>query len=168
MKLNDEKINIPGIVFCRNKTINAEYVSVRSNEIRSSSCVKLLSSKVYFDQKLLFDYHADELICRKTGRKLSVLARLTKTLAVASEMLLFHTSCYSSSTAHFRGHLYNSFCSRDKMKEIEKIQRQTFNDFKKLMLSTMTCLRKPTGHPKTETHTIICRKNILTGNGQRI
>ncbi len=49
----------------------------------SSSDVRLLG--VYLDQKLSFDYHVDELC-----RKLSVLARLTKTLDVARKLLLFH------------------------------------------------------------------------------
>ena len=47
----------------------------------ADSCVKLLG--VYFDQKLSFSAHIDEL-CRKAGRKLSVLARLSKTLDVPS------------------------------------------------------------------------------------
>ena len=55
-------------------------VQVGNNEIMSSSYVKLLG--VYFDQKLIFDYHVEEL-CRKAGRKLSV--RLTNTLDVGSK-----------------------------------------------------------------------------------
>ncbi len=51
MKVNDDII----LYFCKNKTINDEYmyVSVGSNEIMSSSYVKLLG--VYFDQKLSYD-----------------------------------------------------------------------------------------------------------------
>ncbi len=86
----------------------------------SSSYVKLLG--VYFDQKLSYDYHVDEL-CHKSGRKLSVLARLTKTLDVASKMLLFHTIIlsqfeYCSLVWHF--------WSRDKVKEIEKFRKQIY------------------------------------------
>ena len=88
MKLNYNKFQY--IEFCKNKTINGEYLSVGSNEIMSSSYVKLHG--VYFDQKLSYEYHVNEL-CRKAATKLSVpvLAGLTKTLDVASKMLLFHT-----------------------------------------------------------------------------
>ncbi len=68
MKVNDDKFQY--VAFCKNKPIRlSSRVHVGSNEIMSISCVKLL--KAYFDQKLFFDYHADEL-CGKAGRKLSV------------------------------------------------------------------------------------------------
>ncbi len=74
------------------------------------------------------------------ARKLSVLARLTKTLDVASKMLLFHT--YILSQFEYCSLVWH-FCSRDKMKKIEKIQKQAlryiFND---LMLAIVNCLRK--------------------------
>ncbi len=100
MKVTDDKFQY--IVFCRNKTISGESVRVGSNEIMSrscQSCVKLLAA--YFDLKLIFDYHVDDL-CQKDGRKLSVLARLTNTLHVANKMLLFHTYIYSIKIMHWR------------------------------------------------------------------
>ncbi len=86
MKVNGDKFQY--IVCCRNKTFREECMQVGNNEIKSSPYVKLLG--VYFDQKLIFDYHVDEL-CRKALRKLSVLPRLTKALDVRSKTLLFHT-----------------------------------------------------------------------------
>ena len=64
-------LNFIILYFCKNKTFSDKHVS---DEVMSSSCVKLHG--VYC---LIFDYHGDEL-CRKVGRKLSVLARLTKML----------------------------------------------------------------------------------------
>ena len=58
-----------------------------SSEVKAESCVKLLG--VYIDQMLSFGAHIGEL-CQKAGRKLSVLARLSKTLDLSSKMLLFH------------------------------------------------------------------------------
>ena len=60
MKVNDDKFQY--FVFCRNKTFSDACVQVGDNEIKSSSYVKLLG--VYFDQKLILDYHVEEL-CRK-------------------------------------------------------------------------------------------------------
>ncbi len=119
MKVNEDKFQY--ILFCKNKTINDEYVSIGSNEIMSRSHVKLLG--VYFDQKLSYDYHVNEL-CRKAGRKLSILGRLTKTLDVASKMLHFHT--YILSQFEYCSLVWH-FCSRDKMKKIEKIQKQALH-----------------------------------------
>ncbi len=68
MKVNHDKFQY--IVFCRNKTISDEYISVRSNEIMSSSCVKVLG--VYFDQKLIFDYQVDEFLSKGWAKAISV------------------------------------------------------------------------------------------------
>ncbi len=59
MKVNDDNFQYTCIVFCKNKTINNEYVSVGSNEIMSSSYVKFLGD-LYFDQKLSYYYNVDE------------------------------------------------------------------------------------------------------------
>ncbi len=94
-------------------------MQVGNTEIKSSFYVKLYVLGVYFDQKIIFDYHVDEL-CRKGRRKVSVLARLTKTLDVQSKILLFPTSSQFEYCP-----LVWQFCSRDTMKKIEKkIQKQ--------------------------------------------
>ena len=133
MKVNDDKFQYCSL---QKQTVNDEYVSVGRNGIMSSSYVKLLG--VYLDQKLSFDYHVDEL-CRKSGRKLSsVIARLTKTLNVASKMLLFHT--YILSQFEYCSLVWHLF-TRDKTKKIGKIQKRAMI----LMLAIaciVGCLRK--------------------------
>ena len=83
-------INYYSISYCvETKTFSEACVQVGNTEIKSSFYVKLYVLGVYFDQKIIFDYHVDKL-CRKARRKVSVLARLTKTLDVQSKILLFH------------------------------------------------------------------------------
>ncbi len=75
-------------------------VQVGNNKIKLTSYVKLLG--VCFHQKLIFDYHVDEL-CRKAGRKFSVVACLTKTFHISSKVPLFHTYILS----HFEYFVHN-------------------------------------------------------------
>ena len=78
---------------------------VGSNEVKAENCVKLLLLLgVYFDQKLSFYAHIDKL-CGKSGRKLSVLARLSQTLDAPSKMLIFILLLYyhTSNTVNLCG-----------------------------------------------------------------
>jgi hypothetical protein len=125
MKVNHDKFQV--IIFSKNGMFSEESVKVDEAYVTTQHVVKLLG--VTFDNMLTFDMHVDE-ICRKAGRKLSVLGRLSTTLDVESKLILFHSFVLS----HFE---YCSviwhFCSREKMKKVEKIQKQAlryvFNDY---------------------------------------
>ncbi len=97
----------------------------------------------------------------KGWEKLSVLTRLTKTVDVASKIILLHA--YILSQFEYCPLVWH-FCSRDKMKKTERIKKQvTFKDF-----NTMSCsLRKSTDHWCTpidwDAHYHL-QKNVLVGN----
>ena len=64
-------------------------------KIDKSDTEKLLDEK--FDKKLTFDYHISD-ICKKAGRKISALARVTRYMGIAKKRILmnaFFTSQFS-------------------------------------------------------------------------
>ncbi len=86
--------------------------------IENQPVVKLLG--LYVDSLLDFNFYIDA-ICRKAGRKLNVLARLSKLLSTESKLMLF----YSFILAQFEYcAVVWHFCSREKMKKLERIQKQ--------------------------------------------
>ncbi len=94
--------------------------------IENQLVVKLLG--LYVDSLLDFNVHID-YICRKTGRKLNVLARLSKTLSTGSKLIHFYYFIlvqfeYCAAVWHF--------CSRgknEKVREDTKTSITLFNDF---------------------------------------
>ena len=125
MKVNNEKSQL--ILFSRTGIHTEEFIIVGGSEIQNQTVVKLLG--VYHDNLLLFDDQVDE-ICRKAGKKLNVLGRLSKSFDVESKLILFHSFILS----HFEYcAVVWHFCSRNKMRKIEKIQKQAlryvFNDY---------------------------------------
>ena len=62
-------------------------IHVDGHVIENEPVVKLLD--LYIDDLLNFDAHVDN-ICRKTGRKLNILARLSGVLNVECKLLLFY------------------------------------------------------------------------------
>jgi hypothetical protein len=95
--------------------------------LTSIDVVKLLG--VHIDRGLTFKYHID-ILCKKAGRKLNVLARLSKSLDEKSKLILF----YSFILSHFDYCSLAWFsCSDTEAKQIEKIQRRAmkyiYNDF---------------------------------------
>ena len=125
MKVNNDKFQL--ILFSKNGINSEESITVGDVIIPNQNVVKLLG--VQFDNMLSFDAHVDE-ICRKAGRKLNVLARLSKTLDFESKLTLFH--CFVLSHFEYCAVVWH-FCSRDKMRKMEKIQKQAlryvFNDY---------------------------------------
>ena len=56
-------------------------------KIDKSDTEKLLDEK--FDKKLTFDYHISD-ICKKAGRKISALARVTRYMGIAKKRILMN------------------------------------------------------------------------------
>ncbi len=124
MKINYDKFQL--IIFDKNILHKEEYITAEDCVIKTQNVVKLLG--VSIDNGLTYN-HVTE-ICRKAGRKLNVLAMLSKNLDTESKMTLFHSFIMS----HFD---YCSvvwhFCNAGDMKKIETIQKQAlryiFNDY---------------------------------------
>ena len=60
-------------------------------KIDKSDTEKLLDEK--FDKKLTFDYHIPD-ICKKAGRKISALARVTTYIGIAKKRILMNAFLY--------------------------------------------------------------------------
>ncbi len=88
---------------------------IGNSEVKAESCVKLLG--VYFEQELSFNAHIDEM-CRKAGRKLSVL---DSPRHISSKMLIFILLYYHALTTL---NVCGTFVER-KMKKVEIIQKQS-------------------------------------------
>lgn len=138
MKLNVDKSQL--IIFQKNRAWG-DTVSMTVGDacIESQPIVKLLGVQV--DACLTFNCHVTE-ICRKAGRKLNVLARLSRSLDVESKSVLFHTFVLS----HFQYcPVVWHFCQVSDMKKIEKMQKQAlryvYNDYR----SSYSELREKSG-----------------------
>ena len=95
--------------------------------IENQPVVKLLG--LYVDSLLDSNVHIGD-IYGKAGRKLNILARLSKSLSTESKLMLYYSFIlgqfeYCAVVWHF--------CSRKKMKKLKRIQKQAsryaFNDF---------------------------------------
>ncbi len=127
-RLNEMKVNVNKfqlIIFNRQMTENVS-INVDAYVIRNEHVIKLLG--VYIDDLLNFDAHVDN-ICRKAGRKMNVLARLSGVFNV-SYCYLIHLFYRSLNIVQLSG---TDFCNRDKMRKIEKVQQRALRCFQ-LML----------------------------------
>ena len=110
-------------------------VTIDNTVLHSLESVKLLG--VHIDRELNFNCHVSEL-CRRAGRQLSALGRLTNVLNERDKMVLFE--CFILSHFYYCPVVWQS-CSLTDMKKIEHIQkralRYVFND----QLSSYTELR---------------------------
>ena len=124
MKVNPDKFQ--AIVFGRKDTDEVHF-NVNDAIIKIEDQVKLLG--VTFDHKLQFSTHVSD-ICRKAGRQLSVLKRLSNVLDEGAKMLLYNTFIFSNFNYCC---MIWQFCSIHSSKKIEKIQlrslRYVYNDF---------------------------------------
>ena len=110
-----------------NKEMLDKSICINDVTIKAQNSVKLLG--VHIDHAMNFDTHITE-ICKKAGRHINVLARLSKTLEVQEKLLLFESFILS----HFNYcPLVWHNCSIANMKKIEKLQiralRFVYNDF---------------------------------------
>ena len=114
MKVNRDKFQF--ILFGKDKIETT--LTIDDHDLQNQDAVKLLG--VHMDRHLNFDIHISE-ICRKAGRKLNVLGRLSKSLDIESKKVLFHN--FILSPFEYCPAVWH-FSSRENMKTIEKFQKQ--------------------------------------------
>ncbi len=124
MKVNAEKFQ--AIIFGINNGNEVSFM-IDNNDIMAQKEAKLLG--VTFDNKLLFDTHISD-ICRKAGKQLSVLKRMSNVLNRDGKQLLYNTFIFSN--FNYCSLIWH-FCTMSGTRKIEKIQerslRYVFNDF---------------------------------------
>ncbi len=123
MKVNADKFQ--AIIFgCKN---NDMIFNINDIEICDQNEVKLLG--ITFDHKLSFDTHVSD-ICRKAGKQLCVLRRLSSTLDQECKLLIYNTFIFSN--FNYCSSIWH-FCNVTCSKKIEKIQeralRYIYNDY---------------------------------------
>ena len=116
-------------------------LKINDHDIVSTGCVKLLG--VSIDNQLNFKQHIS-IMCRKAGKQLNVLSRLSRCMSLESKMLLYQTFILS----HFNYcPLVWHFCTLEDTKKIGKIQeralRYVYNDFKSSYLDLLHRADKP-------------------------
>ena len=125
MKANAEKFKF--IIFDKKCEYTNDHIEIDNKMVQNDCNVKLLGLNI--DCRLNFTYHVNEL-CSKAGRKLKVLARLSKTVDTESKLMLFHS--FILSQFEYSSMLWH-FCKSDDTKMVEKIQKQAlryvFNDY---------------------------------------
>ena len=126
MQANPNKFHY--ILFNRNNANEINSICVTNMILESKSDVKLLG--VHIDSKLSFDLHVSE-ICKRAGRKLNVLGRLSKTLDVKAKFMLFNSFVLSNfNLCPVVWH----YCNITNLKKIENIQKRAlrlvFGNFK--------------------------------------
>ena len=89
-----------------------------SVDLKSQSEVKLLGIKI--DAKLSFSQHINEL-CRKAGRHINVLGRLSKSLSVNGKFQLYNT--FIMSNFNFCPVIWH-YCSMSDLCKIENVQKR--------------------------------------------
>ena len=123
MKVNADKFQLM-ILGSNNENV---HMNIQNNTICSEPMVKLLG--VTIDSRLNFNHHVSEL-CKKAGKQLNVLRRLSNVLNVNGKMQLYKTFIVS----HFNYcNIICHLCGDRNTLKIEKIQerglRFIFNDF---------------------------------------
>ena len=145
MKVNPDKFQ--AIVFGTNDEI---VFTVGDQQVKSQNEVKLLG--VTFDVKLKFETHASDM-CKKAGKQLSVMKRLSNTLTEDGKLLLYNTFIFSN--FNYCSLIWH-FCPMNCTIKMEKIQKRSlrfvYNDFN----SSYKCLMDR------------CNKSTLFVNRQRM
>ncbi len=123
MQANAEKFQL--ILFCRNEAAGS--LNVGGTAINSEPVVKLMG--VYIHRALSFSDHIT-LLCKKAGKYINVLSRLSNELTTEAKLLLFRSFILS----HFNYCcLIWHFCGLGDLIKMEKVQlralRIVFNDF---------------------------------------
>ena len=129
--------------------------------VENVNVVKMLG--MYIDSKLSFKEHITE-ICKRAGRKLNVLRRLSAHLDTESKLVLF----YSFVLAHFE---YCSTiwhcCNRKQARKIEKIQERALRYVYKDLTARYHVLMTRGEHPLIYTHRVrsimIAMLNVFNG-----
>ena len=115
LKANPDKFHF--IIY--NNGLKKYEIGIDSNvKLGSVNEVKLLG--ITFDSNLTFTNHIDGL-CKKAGRKINVLRRLSKSLNIEAKQKLFHS--FILSHFNFCPVVWN-YCSITDMRKIENIQKR--------------------------------------------
>ena len=120
MKVNTSKFQymVLGCNRSKNDAVSGDTINIDGNVIKSEPCVKLLG--VYLDNELSFNDHVSA-ICKKAGKQLNVLIRLSHVIDKQSKMLLYNTFIKS----HFQFcSLVWHFCNHMNIFKMEKIQQR--------------------------------------------
>ena len=113
LKANPDKFQ--SILFgCNDNTQGM--LNISDTNVNMSATVKLLG--VYLDKDLNFNYHVNEL-CKRAGRKINALSRLSNIIDVRSKRILYES--FVSSQFGYCTVIWN-FCSVSNTKKIEKLQ----------------------------------------------
>jgi hypothetical protein len=124
MKVNTDKFQSMYLNKHNNDTLSFK---VGNSNITSESHVKLLGINI--DNSLNFDYHVD-YVCKKAGKQINAIKRLTNLLDVESKLKIFNSYVYSN--FNYCPTVYNTFSTKQ-TKKLEKLYerglRFVFNDF---------------------------------------
>ena len=113
MKVNCNKFQF--MLFGNGSDNDSESIVIAGHTVHAQTIVKLLG--VHFDVNLNFDFHVQE-ICKKAGRKLNVLRRLSNNLDESNKLVLFYS--FILSNLEYCSVVWH-FCNKGSMKKIEKI-----------------------------------------------
>jgi hypothetical protein len=115
MNANPNKFQ--SIVLSRQKNVSIN-ITINGNVIESSDCIKLLG--VFIDNKLLFDCHVSSL-CKKVGRQLNALCRMSRFLNAYSMMNIYNA--YIMSNFNYAPTVWH-LCGRINTRKVERLQKR--------------------------------------------
>ena len=156
MKANPDKFQ--AIVSHRSLSPNVTF-HISGSSIKTTECVTLLGIKI--DRKLTFTEHIHSL-CRKAGKQLNVLKRMSNTLSHSNKMLIFNT--FILSNFNYCPLIWN-FCSKSCVLMMEKIQERAIRFVLKDNISDYTtllskCKRKTLQHYRSDKIAIQVYKSL--------
>ena len=117
MKTNPNKFQ--AIFSSKDSDVKLNSIAFSDTEICIEPMVELLG--VNIDEKLCFNVHIAEL-CKKAGRKLNVLKRLSNTLNESNKIILFNT--FIVSNFNFCSVIWH-FCKISDALKIDKIKKRS-------------------------------------------
>ncbi len=144
MKVNTDKFQM--IVF--EKEYHEHKITIGRNEITNQKSVKLLGLNV--DNNLRFSDHILEL-CKKAGRKVNVLARLSTQLDQNSKCALFYS--YIISQFEYCSFILN-LCHVKDLRKIEKVQERALRYIYRDFTSNYSMLRSKADRPTMYVHSL--------------
>ena len=115
MEANSSKFQ--AMVMSRNVNCQISFI-INGVEIPSSDHIKLLG--VDFDKKLNFDIHITNL-CKKAGRRLNAMSRLSNSLCIDSMTKIF--DAFIKSSFNYCTNIWH-LCSKRSSRKIEKLQER--------------------------------------------
>jgi len=124
LQANPDKFQV--IIFENGKN-NERLLNIANTEVKACDVVKLLG--VYIDKDMNFNYHISDL-CKKAGRKINALSRISNTLDAKSKHIIYES--FISSQFSYCVAVWN-FCNVADIRKMEKLQKRAlryiYNDF---------------------------------------